>query len=403
MSYSAVAQKSLIASYCFAIVTAIAAPISTAIASIASIAMLVTWVLSGNLWQGLKNSSTHPVGKTLLVFFLWLVLSSFYADTPIQDKLTTLYSWRTLFFSFFLLGMFYESEWKKRLIYSYLLIMFFASVISLVLWILDVHLRGLPSAGIVMTNHTSQSMAFFVGVLCSLFLWGQTIGSQKKSFLAIMILLFVVNIFFVSPSRSGYVALPVATIFFLISVYGVKKLPQIAGGVIVVAILIALSSNTLQERTKLALQEKTNAQTDAQLTSIGVREIFRENALELIMQKPVIGYGTSSFKGTYTEHVVKKYQDWRGEGVSDPHNQYLFVWFENGVIGLFLFLAYIWVAIIAGVQQRSYGLIAASVLTGYVVTSLFNSHFKTFAEGNLLAFFVGCLLANLPKQKGVGE
>ena len=403
MSYSAVTQKFLIASYCFAIVTAIAAPISTFIASIASIAMLVTWVLSGHLWQGLKYSASHPAGKMILVFFIWLMISAFYADTAVQDKLITLYSWRPLFFSFLLLGMFYKVEWKKRLIYSYLVVMVIAALISPLLWILDFHVRGGLASGIVMTNHTSQSMAFFVGVLCCLFLWIQTIGLQKKSILAVIIILFVVNIFFVSASRSGYVALPVAVVFFLVNAYGFKKLPHILGGVVVVAVLIALSSNTLQERTKLALEEKTNAQINEQYSSIGVREIFRENALELILQRPILGYGTSSFKSTYSEHVAKKYQDWRGVASSDPHNQYLFVWLENGVIGLFLFLAYIFVAIKLGVQQKSYGLIAASVLTGYVVTSLFNSHFKTFAEGHLLAFFVGCLLSNLPIKKGCSE
>ena len=403
MSYSAVTQKFLIASYCFAIVTAIAAPISTFIASIASIAMLVTWILSGHLWQGLKYSASHPAGKMILVFFIWLMISAFYADTAVQDKLITLYSWRPLFFSFLLLGMFYKIEWKKRLIYSYLMVMVIAALISLILWLLDIYMRGLPSPGIIMTNHTSQSMAFFVGVLCALFLWIKTTGLQKKSVLAVVILLFVVNIFFVSPSRSGYVALPVAAVFFLVNAYGLKKIPHILAGVMVVGLIIALSSNTLQERTKLALAEKTNVQKDTKLTSIGLREIFRENAIDLIRQKPILGYGTSSFKNTYSEYVAKKYQDWRAEGVSDPHNQYLFVWFENGVIGLILFLAYILVAIRSGVQQKSYSLIAASVLTGYVVTSFFNSHFKTFPEGHLLAFFVGCLLAYLPVKKECSE
>jgi O-antigen ligase len=208
-----------------------------------------------------------------------------------------------------------------------------------------------------------------------------------------MIVLFIFNIFFISVSRSGYLALPVAAVFLVINLYGYKKLPHILGITLTVLLLVALTSSALQQRIKLGLEENKNSQVSESLTSIGIRDVFRQNTLELIQQKILLGYGTSSFKSIYSTHVATKYQDWRGEPAADPHNQYLFVWLENGLIGLLLFLAYIATAIRQGVMQQSYGAVAASVLVAFAATSLFNSHFKTFPEGHLLAFFVGCLLS----------
>ena len=159
------------------------------------------------------------------------------------------------------------------------------------------------------------------------------------------------------------------------------------------------TAKSLQQRIKLGWDEKTNYQTSENVTSIGIRVIFAQNTWELIQQKPLLGYGTSSFKSVYSPHAAAKYQDWRGDPTTDPHNQYLFVWLENGLFGLLIFLTYIYTAIRQGGTQRPYGAIAASVLVAIAAASLFNSNFKTFPEGHLLAFFVGCLLAQKPVSK----
>lgn len=396
-SYSIIAEKSLLTCRYLAIIAAIAAPASTAITSAACVAMLLTWLMSGHVWQSLKISAGQPAGKMLLLFFVWLGISSLYADTTWADKVSTLSSWKKLVFTFVLLGLFYQVQWKTRFVYYYLAAMSFAAVIAISLWLLDIQVRG--PAGIVMTNHTSQSLAFVIAVLCCVFLLKESLSPQKKGLLVGMIALFIFNIFFVSASRSGYLALPVAAVFLFINLYSYKKLPHILGVMATALLLVTLTSSTLQQRIKLALEENKNSQTSENLTSIGVRDIFRQNTLELIQQKPLLGYGTSSFKSVYSSHVATKYQDWRGESTSDPHNQYLFVWLENGLVGLVLFLAYIYTAIRQGATQQSYGVIAASVLVAFAATSLFNSHFKTFPEGHLLAFFVGCLLAQQPTNK----
>jgi O-antigen ligase len=397
-SYSVFAEKSLSTCRYLAILAAIASPISTAVTGVMCVALLVTWLLSGQAWQSLKLSASQPAGKMLLVFFAWLLIGCFYADTALTVQLTTLSSWKKLLYTFILLGLFYPIEWKKRFVSSFLIAMTFSACVAIVLWGLHIDFKG-RGVGIFMTNYSAQSLAFVAAIVCSLFTLKESPSPRKRYALIGIIFLFLFNIFFVSASRSGYLALPVAVIFTFIYLYGLKKIPHILGGMVMVLMLLLSTSSTLQNRIKLGLHEKSHYQTSTEVTSIGIRMIFAENSWELIQKRPIFGYGTSSFKSTYSPYVAQKYQDWRGEEGSDPHNQYLFIWLENGIIGLGIFLVYIYTVIRQGVHQNTYGAIAASVLIAIASTSLFNSNFKTFPEGHLLAFFVGCLLAQTPVKK----
>jgi O-antigen ligase len=397
-SYSVLAEKSLTTCRYLAIIAAIAAPASTAITGIACVAMLITWLISGQMWQTLKISAQQPAGKMLLLFFAWLIMGCLYADTSWADKLTTLSSWKKLFYTFVLFGIFYQPEWKSRFVYGYVAAMSLAATLAIPLWLMAIHIKG-KEAGIFMSNHSSQSLAFVVAALCCIFLLKEPLSLLKKRLFIGLIALFLLNIFFISPSRSGYLALPVAAVFAFINLYGYRKIPHILATAIAAVLLLVITSTTLQQRIKLGWEEKTAYQTSQNVTSIGVRVVFAQNTLELIREKPWFGYGTSSFKSVYSPHAAAKYSDWRGGATSDPHNQYLFVWLENGLIGLLLFLSYIVVAIRQGSQQQPYGAIAASVLVAIASASLFNSNFKTFPEGHLLAFFVGCLLAQSSVKK----
>lgn len=255
-SYYAIADKSLLTCRYLAIIAAIAAPASTAVTGVACVAMLLTWLISGQAWQSLKISAQQPAGKMLLLFFAWLIISSFYADTSWADKTATLSSWKKLFYTFVLFGLFYQVEWKKRFVYYYLTAMSVAAVIAVPLWLLDINVRGW-GAGIFMSNYSSQSLAFLAAVLCCIFLLKESLSLQKKRLLLGLIILFLFNIFFISPSRSGYLALPVAAVFAFINLYGYKKIPHILAITATILTLVILTSSTLQQRIKLGLEEKT--------------------------------------------------------------------------------------------------------------------------------------------------
>ena len=394
-SYKTVADKALIFCLYAAIITAIAAPISTAITSVACVTTLVMWVLSGTFFSTLKTSYQQATGKMILVFYLWLFIGSFYGGLPWVETLDILSSWKKLAYTFILLGLFYDHKWKQCFIYSYVIFMAAAALLAVFLWGIDLNIRtgSGHSAGIFMTNYATQSTAFIAALLASFFLFQQTTSRTKQSLLAISIGLFILNIFFISGARTAYFALPIAIVFATGCLYSFRKLPLIIAMVAGVLFALMTTSNTLQQRVNEGISELKAYDTSPNISSIGVRVIFVQNTLELIKKQPLLGYGTASFKSVYKKHVAQKYTGWRALSTTDPHNIYLYITLENGLIGLVLFLSYLFVAFRQGLRQGIYGKIAISFLMAITVSCLFNSYFKTFPEGHLLAFFMGILLS----------
>lgn len=66
-----------------------------------------------------------------------------------------------------------------------------------------------------------------------------------------------------------------------------------------------------------------------------IRYVFVKEALNRILEKPIFGYGTGSF-GTILKEQVKS--EYIFDIKTTPHNQYLYIWFELGIIGLVLLL-----------------------------------------------------------------
>jgi len=396
-SYQTIANKSYSLCLYFAIFTAIAAPISTAATSIGCALMLITWLISGKALESLKISYQQPVGKMLLLFFAWLFIGMLYADNNWTDKWDTLLSWKKLAYFFILLGLFYHQEWKRRFINAYVFVMIIGAAAAAIFWSMDIIIRPVGSGGpgIFMTNYVSQSMAFIAALVACIFLLQNSNSQAKKYFFSLAILLLAFNVFFTSSARSGYVALVFTVVFSIGSIYGIKKLPHIISICSIILVLLFFSSNNLQQRVFKGLGELASVDSAPTLSSIGIRMVFAKNTLELIKDEPVFGYGTSSFKPVYSSHVANIYNknDWRSAAATDPHNIYLFIWLENGLIGLLIFFSFIYLALRQGLEQAPYGKIAAGFFIAICASSLFNSHFKTFPEGHLLAFFTGILLS----------
>ena len=130
------------------------------------------------------------------------------------------------------------------------------------------------------------------------------------------------------------------------------------------------------------------------LTSVGFRAVVYRHTIELIAARPITGYGTGSFSHVYSPVVAKRYSDWRGEPTADPHNLYMLIAMETGAFGLLAFAGILVTALACVRRGTMHAWIAAGALLGWMLTCLFNSHFRTFPESHMISLLLGAMLAS---------
>jgi O-antigen ligase len=206
---------------------------------------------------------------------------------------------------------------------------------------------------------------------------------------------YVTNIVFVTDSRSGYAILGLGLCVLLSWKASWRGRSLIVAGLLLALSLALAVSPRMSAKVQLAVTEWAHESELEGLTSFGIRRVWYLNTVEVIGEHWLVGVGTGGFPDAYREHIAGKYpsNDWRSLATTDPHNQYLGIFAQQGIGGLAVFLAWL----VAVGRDRSgppvYRNLAVAILCGWCVTSLFSSHFRTFVEGHMLATFLGVFLA----------
>jgi O-antigen ligase len=286
---------------------------------------------------------------------------------------------------------------KQNLINSFwfvcliLVIYSFATLFNPGLQISD---KNLP--GVVVRNHATQGLFFAVAAIIAL---ANTLNTSTpiwfRTLSCLTIPLFILNIAQVAIGRSGYIALIVLTISFIFLYFTrtslLKKLLLcILGTAVLVGILA--STPTSQQRIELAKHEFTSEIDQTKETSIGYRLTFWKNTIEMLPKYALLGTGTGGFEKAYAAQVEGK-SGTAGVVTGDPHNQYLKILVEHGVIGLAVFLS-ILILLLWQPTTNPFKAIGVASLLAIASTSLFNAHFSTFNEGQFIWIFAGSLLAS---------
>lgn len=350
------------------------------------LALLAAPSAVSRLWSAVRQ----PLGGAALLFGVILIFSLLWTVAPTTQALRELAGWRVLLLMVVGLAIFDEREARER--FAVWIVAYAALALTLafaMLW-LGRSIDGFQSPGIVLRNEATQAVFFAVSAALAVWLAYNRSGSAKYAYFAIALVL-AVNVAFFGASRSGYVALVVMAIGVALSAASMKArvLTVLACAAAVVA--VAVTSQVAQQRVMEGWQQVIAVDTASESSSMGVRLVFWRTSLDLIANRPLLGYGVGGFQSAYAEAVAER-TGWRGIKTADPHNQFIFVTVAVGVIGL---AAFAWL-LICSFRQRTSGWMRAaglSVTAAWCATSLFNSHFTVFNEGHLIALFWGALLA----------
>jgi len=368
---------------------------AAAVTSIAFAILVASWAVSGRVLATLNSGLRHPVGLALMVFLLVATVGMFYSTVAWPGRLEALWGWRRFGYALILLGLFANDDWKRRFVGVFLLAASLGLCLSFLAWLGVAPSKPGNPVGVVLQNHATQGIVFSLAILCSAFLARNASRKQRWGLLGLAIL-FAANVVFVTPGRSGYLALFVAVLVCGPMYLGWRRIFIWLPATLVLASFAFFASTTVRDRVFQGLDEIASVDNSPALTSMGIRAVLHKTTLELIRERPIAGYGTGSFGKEYSAVVARRYSDWRATPSTDPHNQYLFVAMELGMFGLAAFVAVLIAAFLAA-RETPYGWIAASALAIWCLTSVFSSHFRTFPEGHLIGLFLGTMLARAPQ------
>ncbi|MGE5162338.1 MAG: O-antigen ligase family protein [Betaproteobacteria bacterium] len=370
--------------------------ISPTVANLGMALMLIGLLASGQAGPRLRQACLQPLGLATLMLVAVIGLAMLWAEVPWRVRWTAFESWRKLWMIPIALALFGPALWKRRLAVAWVAVCGLAAAISF--GIVAASSRAPTGvgdlAGSLLRNHSAQSTAFAAGTFVAMWLAADPALARRWRLAATAVaVLLVLNMAFVTPGRSGYLALAV-----MLSAMAAASL-RTWRGALAAAVLAALFAAAIglsplaRDRIALAVDEWNNAATLTVPTSMGIRATAYENTLEIVRERPLLGTGTGGFGAAYTAHVKDKYTDWRVLPMGDPHNQYLFFLAEQGIFGLVAFLVFIGAALADRGDGTRWRIVAVGLLLGWCATSLLSSHFKVFAEGHFISLMLGAMLA----------
>jgi O-antigen ligase len=320
-----------------AAVVAIGAVTSPPVANAGALLMLVAFAFVPDARARLVRVMREPLGLGWLAFVAALLVATVVGSvfSSPQAALRGLFDWRHFLLLPVALAAFDTPA--SRLRFALVLVALAVVGALAVLVALQVgYSRNEMFPGVVLRNTVTQALTFSVGALLAGLLaatqaqWPRAV----RLLLALAALALVAQLAFLQSGRSGFVGLAVAIVIAtLLTLRGRARVVALVAAPLIGLAIYSAAPN-LQQRFGLAVSEMRNAASLPDYSSMGIRVIIWQTSAELIEARPVLGYGLGGFAPAYQSQIKLHHTEgWKALPTSDPHNQYLFLWAEAGLLG----------------------------------------------------------------------
>jgi O-antigen ligase len=174
------------------------------------------------------------------------------------------------------------------------------------------------SPGIVLRNEATQAIYFAVTAALAAWLARARSGSVRFAYAGLALAL-AASVAFLGASRSGYVALGILALGFALSATSTKARVLAVLACVAGSVVVAAASPVAQQRVKEGWQQVLDVESAPEASSMGVRLAFWSTSLDLIVERPALGYGVDGLRTAYACAVADR-EGWRRIRIADPHN-----------------------------------------------------------------------------------
>ncbi|MBC8119643.1 MAG: O-antigen ligase family protein [Burkholderiaceae bacterium] len=371
-----------------------------ALANIAAGVMLLAFLGAPSCWQRIRRTWTQPLGTAVIAFLGVLLLATLWSTVPWRDALAAWTGWRAFLLVFITLSIF--DTRAQKLVFAVLFVSVASAATVASFFAFDFgaaqefsNVKG----GIVMRNHVTQAMALIVGTAFSLVLFTHTPrGSWMRWLWVGTAALMLLNVVFVAYARSGYVALIIVLVAAALGLWRGRERGVALLGVIVLTASAVQFSPLITQRFSAAVEEVKQNEKAVAITDMGIRVVMWDVTGALVRESPLLGHGVGSFPEAYRRIVTQRHSGWKATLTADPHNQYLLILVETGLLGLAAFAWFLFSAVRQPVRGP-FRVIGVALLLAWCATSLFSSHFRAFNEAHLIAMVLGMCLAREAREQ----
>ena len=376
----------------FAILVAVSLPWSTTLVAIFAAALLVSMAPFLDV-KALLRSLTRPVCALPIALFVLAAVGTLWSDAPWGGRLYAVGPAAKLLMLPVLL---YHFERSARGVPVFIAFLVSCVLLMAMSWIVafdpQLALKSGAGYGVPVKNYIDQSQEF---ALCAVVLAYPviTLWRAKRTWQAALLVAIstslVVNMIFVSVSRTALVTMPIMLAVFALMHLRWRSVVIIACATAILGGLAWATSPKLRWTTTTFLRDYQLYREENIPTSLGLRLEYWKKSLAFFAGAPVVGHGTGSIRGLFEEAATGPKVLASGDVVANPHNQTLNVAIQWGTVGIVILYA-MWILHL--LLFRGEGLatwIGLMVVVQNIFTSLFNSHIFDFNEGWIYVLGVG--------------
>lgn len=371
-------------------------PISTAATNVTMVLCLLVWIVSGQWASRLQVLRENPVAWWVLALFALTCIGGLYSSGSPQEIGFQLHKHARLLFFIPALTLLQEPVWRQRCLHAFATAMLLTLILSLfsVITPLEVvkgTVGGATGNHFVFKDHIAQNlmMSFFVLLMLSTSQTASNSLTRRLSYL--LALLAILDILFFVQGRTGYVSLGLNLVaFLLLLTHGRQRLFFIAT-LIGIGLLTINYSSAFKQRLELTIKEYSE-RDKKELTSVGQRIEFLDKSIQLIKESPLIGHGTGSYGKEFCR--LAETPEWCEVGKAHPHNQFMSMGVQFGVVGILVYLA-----LIGSIIGRSRHLSPSDRLLGIgialtlITDSIFHAPLFLVAEAQFFTLIMAVTMA----------
>lgn len=379
-------------------------PIWVVADSILVVLLVACWAVSGEWRERLRRITANPVAISALLLFGWVLLGTLWGMGSPEERLHALKKYVDLLLIPLLISMAINVGERNRALLGLAASLGVTLVLSLMSGLGVLSISGVNSCDLsdpcVFKKHTTHNVLMAFGALLFAVLAWKSSQRWRRWGWGCASVLAVGNVLLMVQGRTGYMVLAGLAILAFQMIFGWRG---------VLAAVVALSfcfstayqvSSSFHERVNLAVASVTqwNPKVAVVEDPIGWRLEYYYHTSKIIQEHPLMGVGTGGFIQAYRARTEQA----RLDVPPHPHNQYLFIMAQVGIVGLgillWLFVQQWRSASLAG--DKTYELLAKGLVVTIAITCLFQPGLVDHTEKLFYCLFSGLLFSGVDSRLG---